>query len=81
MLFSIFVREKVTITENVNITDHASGIQLPDCSKLTINRENDNDVTNCWHDIILNFFDVAVFFLPKLVTGPSFISISILVFS
>ena len=52
---------------------------LLDCSKVLINRKNDNDVTIYWHDIIFNFFDVALFLLLTLVTGPSFMSISSLV--
>ena len=51
--------------------DHDSGIRLPDDCKLTINRKKDNNVTIC--------FDVAVFLLSSLVTGPSFTSISWLV--
>ena len=31
-----FVREKVTINENVSFIDYASEIRLPDCSKLAI---------------------------------------------
>ena len=33
-----------------------SGIPLPDCSKLAINRKNDNDFTICRHEVIVNFF-------------------------
>ena len=61
------------------VTDYVSGIRLPDCSKLAINWENDNDVTIFWNDIIVNFFDVVLFLLSSLVTGPSFMSISSLV--
>ena len=32
------------------------GIRLPNCSKLTKNWKNDNDVTICWHDVIVTFF-------------------------
>ena len=53
-------------------------VWLPDCSKLAINRKNDNDVTICWHDVIVNFSDVAMFLLSSFVTGPSFTSISLL---
>ena len=35
----------MTINENMIFTAYASGIRLPDCSKLAINRQNDNDVT------------------------------------
>ena len=37
VLFSVFVRLKVKINENISITDHVSGIWLLDCSKLVIN--------------------------------------------
>ena len=56
-LFSVFARLKVTINENVSFKDHGSGIRLPDCSKLAINREkNDNDVTVWQNDVFVNFF-------------------------
>ena len=38
---------KVTISKNVNFTDHMSGIQRPDCFKLAINPKSDNDVIIC----------------------------------
>ena len=56
VLFSVSVRWKVTINKNATFTDCASGIWLLDCSKLTINWKNDNDVTICWRDIIVTFF-------------------------
>ena len=33
-----------------------SGIQLPDCSKLTINWKNDNGITIFRHDVIIKIF-------------------------
>ena len=36
--------------------DYASGIRLPDCPKLAINRKNNYDVTIFRHDIIEIFF-------------------------
>ena len=39
-LFSVFT---FCNNENVAFTDHASGIQHPVCSKLTINQKNNND--------------------------------------
>ena len=33
-----------------------SRIWLPDCSKLARNWKNDNEITICWHDVIINFF-------------------------
>ena len=47
--------------------------------------EKGSDTTICWHDAIINFlfvclfFDVAVFSLSSLVIAPSFMSISSLV--
>ena len=56
-----------------------SGIQPRDCSKLAKNLKRDNDVTIFWHDVNVRFFDVLLFVLSRLVTGPSFMSISSLV--
>ena len=43
----------VTINEIVSFTDHASGIRLPDCSKLAINWKKDNYVTIYRYDVIV----------------------------
>ena len=74
VLFSVF-----SINENASFTDYASGIRLPDCSKLIINRKSDSDVTIFQHAIIVNFFGVVLFLLSSLATGPSFMSVSSLV--
>ena len=50
-IFSFF--KIITINENLIYTDYASGIRLPDCSKLTINC---NDVTIYRHDVIVELF-------------------------
>ena len=42
VLFSVFVRQKVTIPENITFADSVSGI----CSKLAKNLKDDNDVTS-----------------------------------
>ena len=55
-LFSLFVRQKVTITENINFADSVSGIRPRDCSKLAKNRKNDNDVTYFRDDVNVTFF-------------------------
>ena len=55
-MFSVFVRQKVTITENIAFADSVSGIQPPDCSKLAKNPRNDNGVTIFQHDVNVNFF-------------------------
>ena len=69
----------VTFNENIRVTDYPSRIRLPDCSKLTINQKNDNEVIIWRHDVIINFFEVLLFILSSLVTGLSFMSVSSLV--
>ena len=44
VLFSVFVRQKVTINEKISFTDYASRIRILDCPKLAINWKNGNDV-------------------------------------
>ena len=56
VLFSVFVRQKVTGTENITSADSVSEIWPPDCSKLAKNPKNDNDVTIFRHDVIVNLF-------------------------
>ena len=67
------------INESISFANYASRIRLSDCSKLTINQKNDNDITIFRHDAIVKFFEVVLFLLSSLVTIPSFISISSLV--
>ena len=82
-LFSVLVREKATINENVSITDHVSGMQLPYYSKLPINQKNDNNITICWHDVIVHYcFSLVSFsYLSKLhvniITGSGVMAIFI----
>ena len=75
VLFSVFVIQKVTVNENIGLTDYASGIRLPDCS------ESEKTMTSQFANMTSspNFFDVVIFFLPSLVTDPNFMSISSLV--
>ena len=56
VLFSVFVRQKVTITENITFADSVSGIRHLDCSKLTKNPKNDNDVKISRHGVIVKIF-------------------------
>ena len=56
VLFSVFVNQKVTITENITFADSVSGIRPPDCSKLTKNTKNANDVTIFRHGVNVKFF-------------------------
>ena len=73
---AVAVAQKVTFNENVSFADHASGIRLSDCSKLAINWKN--NILSTWrHNQI--FFGIPVFLLSSLATGPSFVSISLLV--
>ena len=62
LLFSAFVRQKVTFNENVRFTDCAPGIRLPDGFKLAINRKNDNDVVICRHDFFWRWFVSFIMF-------------------
>ena len=64
------------VNENLSFTDYASGIWLPDSSKLVINKKKDHDVIIRWHEVIVIFFDVILFLLSILVTALSFMSIS-----
>ena len=56
------------------------GIHLRDYSKEAKTQKNDNDVTvsRC-EVIVIFFFDAAMFLIASLVTGPSFMSILLLV--
>ena len=73
------MRAVFTVNENINFTDYASRIRLPDCPKLAANWENGNGVTFSEMRSSSNFFDVVLFLLASLVNGPSFMSISSLV--
>ena len=55
VLFSVFVRTKVTFTENITFADSVSGNRPPDCSNLAKNPKNDNDVRIFWHDVSVKF--------------------------
>ena len=67
------------ITEKIPFADSVSEIRSPDCSKVAKNPKNDNDVIIFQHDVNINFFDVVLFLLSSLVTGPNFMSTSSLV--
>ena len=55
-MFSVFVKQKATITENITFAISLSRIWSADWSKLVKNWKNDNEVTILWHDINVNFF-------------------------
>ena len=65
VLFSVFVRQKVTVTENIISADSVSEIRPPDCSKLAKNPKNDNGVTIFRHDVIVKFFWLCFVSLVK----------------
>ena len=49
--FSVFVRQKITIIENVGFIDCIRNL-ASSCSKLAINWQNNKGVTICWHDVV-----------------------------
>ena len=56
VLFSVFVRQKLTVTENITFAHSVSRIRPPDCSKLAKYPKNDNDVTVFRHDVNVKLF-------------------------
>ena len=46
---------------------------------MALKQKNGKDVTISWLDVIINFFNVVLFLLLILVTGPSFMSVLSLV--
>ena len=63
----------------ISFRDYASKIWLLNYSELVINRKNDNDVSICQHDIIINFFWCCFVPLVKLSYWSKFMLISSLV--
>ena len=45
----------MTVNENINFTDYASGIRLPNGSRLAVDWKNCNNVTIFWNDVIAKF--------------------------
>ena len=77
---SAFLCKKGFFVKNSTFTQSNSMrpvLEISYCSRLAKNRKNDNDVTIFLHNVIVKFFEVAVFLLSSLVTGPSFMSISL----
>ena len=56
VLFSVFVRQKVTVMENITFADSVSRIRPLDCSKFVKNLKNNNDVTIFQHDVNFKSF-------------------------
>ena len=65
-MLSVFVRVKLTINKYVSFTGYTSWIQItPNCSKLAINRINDNDDTIFWHAFVIKFLSCCRVYLVK----------------
>ena len=69
----------MTITENITFADSVSGIQSPDCSKLTKNPKVTMMSQFSDKTLSSDFFYVVLFLVSSVDTGPIFISISSLV--
>ena len=65
VLFSVFVRQKVTITEDITFADSLSEIRPLDCSKLAKSPKNDNDVTIFQYDVNVKYFSGCFVFLVQ----------------
>ena len=81
VLFSVFVRQKVTVTENITFANSLSGIRPPDCSDLAKNPKKWQ-----WHHNFLacrrQFFFASVVkfsywskFHVNIITGPGIMTI------
>ena len=73
-MFSVFVKQKATITENITFAISLSRIWSADWSKLVKNEKM--TMKSQFYDMTLTstFFDVFLFRFSSLVTGLSFIS-------
>ena len=70
------------VNENVIPLGHSPGIRLPDSWKLAMSRKKDNDVTICWHDLIIKFCRVSLVifsylskFHVSIISGSGFMTI------
>ena len=71
VLFSVFVRQKVTVTKNISgLRTARNWLKI---QKVTVTSQFSNMTLSS------KFFDVVLFLLSSLVTGPRFMSISSLV--
>ena len=75
VIFSVFLRQKVTIDGKVTFADFVSGIRPLGCSKLTKKPKNDNDVTIFRHDVIVKFFWVCFVSHVNIITGSGIMTI------
>ena len=67
-----FLEYERSLLMKICFTDYASGIQLPECSKLVENRKNGNDVTISQHDVTINFLKCCFVFLVRFSYGSKF---------
>ena len=69
-MFSVFVKLKVIVNENVSFINHGPGIRLWDGCKLAINQKKKHNFVKIYrHDVIVNFFDVVSILFLILGTG------------
>ena len=69
VLFSVFVRYKVTVNENISFGDYWSGIRLPGCSRLDVNWKNEMTSRFAEMALLEKFFEFNLCLLSSLVTG------------
>ena len=48
---------------------------LPPCSKPAVNQESNDDAIIWWHEVFFKFFDITLFALSILDSGPGFVVI------
>ena len=71
--FSVYLRKGAAINEN-KFRNSASGIFLPECSKLTVDWKNGNEVTSFQHDANCQFsFDAVLFLFSFLIYNNFFL--------
>ena len=73
-MFSVLLRKKITVNENISFIDYASGIWFPDCSKLAINWKI--AMTSQFSEMMSSFADAVYWlcfvFLVNLSYWPNF---------
>ena len=78
VLISVLIIYKANVYGNISFTDHESGFRLPDCSKVDLKWERDNDARICQDNEFVKFLSTLLWF-PCQISFLSFISVSSLV--
>ena len=78
VLISVLIIYKANVYGNISFTDHESGFRLPDCSKVDLKWEKDNDARICQDDEFVKFLSTLLWFRCQ-VSFLSFTSVSSLV--